>query len=315
MIQRKRVTGLYVTFPFQIVIKHYYNSIEMRLFVNSNKNYLNSQFDLLLMTDVKVIFANLNFAFVIFQDKYKLVCQQVSENNKKDIYKSFKKIKSFIYEYLNYVRENTVRQQITNSLDRINKDIMNDEDYIKLSKSNSLQDMIIFNRKYYNYLVRMFRVLGIFGDDLGSTFMPTKNNREKLFKYNNTNPFFEHFTYYKSNLSDKTSEFNVFDFKTSFDYLLGFYYAYYTFVDVESRLLIDRVFTNILSIILDHRILSHIVKGWKNLNYDERLFIKDIDNKMHDAILNIIFRLNYSYSQYGIMPRIENKIIIDRTTI
>jgi hypothetical protein len=43
--------------------------------------------------------------------------------------------------------------------------------------------------------------------------------------------------------------------------------------------------------------------------------MKDIDNKIHDALLSIIFRLNYTYSQYGIMPRIENKVTIDRTTI
>lgn len=267
------------------------------------------------MTDVKVVFANLNYEFVVFQEKYKNVCQRVTESEKKNIYKSFKKIKSFIYEYLNYVREIPIRNQITNALERINRDIMNDVDYIKLSKSKQLDDIIDFNHKYYNYLVRMFRVLGIFGDDLGSTFMPTKNNREKLFRYNNTNPFFEHFTFYKSTLSDKISDFNIFDFKTSFDYILGFYYAYYTFIDAGSRVLIDKVFTNILGVILDHRILSLIIRGWKNLSKEERLFIKDKDNKLHDALLNIMFRFNYSYSQYGIMPRIESKVTIDRTTI
>jgi len=267
------------------------------------------------MTDIKVIFANLNYTFVVFQEKYKNVCQIVSESEKKNIYKSFKKIKSFIYEYLNYVREVQTREQIINALDRINRDIMKDTEYIKLSKSKQLNDIIEFNHAYYNYLVRMFRVLGVFGDDLGSTFMPTKSNKIQLFSFSNANPFFEHFTFYKSTLSDKISDFNVFDFKTSFDYILGFYYAYYTFIDDGSRLMIDRVFTNILGIILDPHILSLIIRGWKNLQRDEKLFIKDMDNKLHDALLNIVFRFNYSYSQYGIMPRIENKITIDRTTI
>jgi hypothetical protein len=158
-------------------------------------------------------------------------------------------------------------------------------------------------------------VLGIFGDDLGSTFMPTKSNKIQLFSFSNNNPFFEHFTFYKSTLSDKISDFNIFDFKTSFDYILGFYYAYYTFIDAGSRVLIDRVFTNILGIILDHQILSLVIRGWKNLTKEEKLFIKDKDNVLHDALLNIMFRFSYSYSQYGIMPRIENKVTIDRTTI
>jgi hypothetical protein len=78
------------------------------------------------MTDVTVQFSNLNYTFAIFQDKYKGVCQIVSESNKKDIYRSFKKIKSFIYEYLNYIRETQVRDQVINALDNINIDIMKD---------------------------------------------------------------------------------------------------------------------------------------------------------------------------------------------
>jgi hypothetical protein len=267
------------------------------------------------MTDVRVQYSNLNYSFVVFQDKYRSVCQIVTESEKKNIYKSFKKIKSFIYEYLNYVRELQIRDQIVNALDRINKDIMDDTNYINLSKSKQLNDIIEFNHRYYNYLIRMFRVLGIFGDDLGSTFMPTKSNKIQLFSFSNNNPFFEHFTFYKSTLSDKIGDFNIFDFKTSFDYILGFYYAYYTFIDAGSRVLIDRVFTNILGVILDPQILSLIIRGWKNISKDEKIFIRDIDNKLHDGLLNIMFRFNYSYSQYGIMPRIENKITIDRTTI
>lgn len=268
-----------------------------------------------MSSDIRVTFANLNYAFIKFQEQLKNLCQSVSDNDKKDVYKSFKKVKSFIYEYLNYVKEEQIRVQIINSLDRINKDIMEDREYLELSKSDNLNDKILFNQKYYSYLTRMFRALGIFGDDLSSTFMPTKSDRQKLLKYTNNNPFFEHFTFYKSSVSERLSEFNIFNFKLCFDYTLGFYYAYYGFIDEESRLLIDRVYSNILGVVLDHRILSLIIRGYKYLNQEEKLFIKDIDNQLHNALLNIFFRYNYSYSDYGIMPRMESKVIIDRTTI
>jgi hypothetical protein len=268
-----------------------------------------------MSSDVKVVFANLNYSFIKFNEQVKTLCQEVSEADKKDIYKSFKKIKSFIYEYLSYVRENNIRTQIINILNNINKQILDDEDYKHLSNSKDLNNMIFFNQRYYNYYISLFKLIGIFGDELSATFMPNKTDREKLFKYTNNNPFFENFTFYKSNLSQKLGDFSIFNFKDSFDYLIGFYYAYYTFIDEQSRILIEKTFSNILGIVLDDNILGLIITGYKNLSEDNKIFIRSIDNKLHDAALNIFFRCNYSYSLYGIMPRMENKVIIDKTTM
>lgn len=268
-----------------------------------------------MSSDVRVVFANLNYAFIKFNEQLKTLCQDISEANKKDIYKSFKKVRAFVYEYLTYIRESNVRVQIVQSLERLNKKIMEDEQYLLLSKSKRLDNIIEFNQRYYKYFIEMFKIIGIFGDDLGSTFMPTKSDREKLFKYTNNNPFFEHFTFYKSNVSQKLSEFNIFDFKTSFDYFLGFYYAYYTFIDEESRILSERIFSDVLGIVLDKQILSLIINGWGSLLPDNKKLMKEIDNTIQNALLNIFYRCNYSYSLFGVMPRMENKVIIDKTTI
>lgn len=268
-----------------------------------------------MSSDVKVTFANLNYAFIEFSKQLKTLCQTISESEKKDVYKNFKRVRNFVYEYLTYVRETNVRTQIVKDLDRINNQILKDTDYIKLSKSKHIQDIITFNQRYYKYYINLFKIIGLFGDELSSTFMPTKSDREKLLKYTNNNPFFEYFTFYKANVSEKLSNFSIFNFKDSFDYMLGFYFAYYSFIDESSRLMIERIINNILGIVLDNRILALIIKGYSNLTDQDKLLIKDIDNTIHNALTNIFSRCNYSYSGYGIMPRIQNKVIIDRTTI
>lgn len=269
-----------------------------------------------MVQQTKVVFANLNYAFMQFQVQYKTLCQEISENHKKNIYKSFKLAKSFIYEYLNYVKEDNIKNQILKEINRINNKLMNDTTYSKLSKDKtSVDNIILFNQTYYYYLIDIFKLLGIFGDELTSTFMPHRTDRQKLFKYRNDNPFFEQFIPYKSMLSQRLGVFSIFEFKHSFDFMLGFYYAYYSFIDESSRLLIEKVYSDLLSIVLSDKVLSMIIKGFSSLDKADKVYIRKIDNIIHDSLLNIFNKANYSYSLFGIMPTIEDKITIDRTTI
>ena len=158
------------------------------------------------------------------------------------------------------------------------------------------------------------KIIGVFGDELSKTFMPNKTDREKLFRYWNNNSFFEQFTLYKSLAAEKISSFSIKEFKDGFSFFIGFYFAYYLFIDEKSRYLCENIFSNILNIVLDKEILNLIITVNSLSGVRLRLF-KKIDYDIHNGLNNIFFRCNYSYSLYGIMPRMEEKILIDRTAI
>lgn len=268
-------------------------------------------------SSVRVNFANHNFVFRKFQDQYKNLCQDISKEKRNKIHKSLRRLKSFIFEYLAFISYKDFRFYITDNMKSLNLELNNDKTFTKLcDRANKTpNEAIVFNQKYYYYLIKIFRLIGIYGDELSRTFMPNKTDREKLFKYSNNNSFFEKFTIYKSETADIIANFTIRKFKVGFAYVLGFYFAYYLFIDEKSRLLCENVFSNILNIILHKDILNIMVLNYGTLGAEKRELLKDIDYKIHDGISHIFFMCNLSYSQYGVMPKIKQKMLIDKTTM
>lgn len=268
-------------------------------------------------SSVTVNYANHNYAFMKFQEQYRNLCQQISEEKRKHINKSYLKAKSFIYEYLSFVNSKDVRTEFKNMLDRIKDGLYYDAEFIKLCRTSnrtSTQAMS-YNQSYYIYLVKILKLVGLFGDELSRTLMPNKTDREKAIRFSTNNSFFEQFTVYKSNCAEKVGNFSLRNFKGSFAYLLGFYFAYYLFIDERSRYLCEDVFSNILNIVLTKKILNLIVVKTLDLGNDQLNLLRDMDYQIHNAIDYIVFRCNYSYSNYGVMPKLQEKILVDRTAI
>jgi len=264
-----------------------------------------------------VKFTNQIYAFIKFQEQYKNLCQEISEEKRSNLMKCLKKISSFFSEYKYYVRSKEIRDIFTKHINNIKLELYDDEIYSKLcvTPSKNINESIVFNQKYYYYLIKILKITGSFGDELSSTFMPNKSDRVKYFKYFNGNSFFEQFTYYKSATAGKIADFNIRSFKNCFSYFLGFYFAYYLFVDEKSRYICENVFSDILSLYLNKEILKLIFEQPNILNPSKKLLIKEIDFDIHKGINSVFFRCNYSYSLYGIMPKKQNKVLIDRTTI
>lgn len=268
-------------------------------------------------SSVTVNFANHSYIFMKFQEQYKNLCQTISENKKMDIGQSIKRLRSFVFEYLPFNKSKEMRDKFTLSLNNLSHDFDEDTEYLKLSRQSdkSPDKQITYNQKYYYYLIRLFKIIGAFGDELSKTFMPNKSDREKHFRYSNNNSFFEQFTYYKSLTSEKLAEFSLRKFNTSFAYFLGFYFAYYLFVDEKSRHLCENVFSNILNLVLNREIINLILMPINELSSEKLNQTRELDYILHDGLNHIFFRCNYSYSEYGIMPKIEEKLEVDTTAI
>jgi hypothetical protein len=267
-------------------------------------------------SSVTVNYANLAYAFMKFQEQYKTICQEISQAKRTALIQSFKKANSFVFEYLAFIKSKEFRDYLITYLEKLHKEIYDDIEYEKVShrRNKTPTEIITLNQKYFYYLIKIFKLIGTYGDELSKTFMPNKTDREKLFKYWNNNAFFEQFTFYKASVSAAIANFDLRNFKDGFSYFLGFYFAYYLFIDEESRHLSEKIFSNILNIYLNREIQTIILYP-KDLSAEKKELLKDIDYNIHKGLNNIFFRCNYSYSRYGVLPRMEQKTLIDETSM
>lgn len=265
---------------------------------------------------VEVNSANQIPIFSKFQEHYTNVCKRMGENDKHELEKTLKLVKSFVFEYLPFIYTGDLREHFYKLVNQVKEDVMNDKEFQKLNltPNKSTMELLTHNQKYYEYVVRLYRIVGMFGDELSKTFMPNKTDRDKLLKFSYNNAFFDYFATYKNQTAYSVANFNLISFKEGITAILGFYYAYYLFVDEMSRSLIEKVFSHIFNIVLNKKILILIIAN-KELSPEKIETLKLMDSKMHDSVSMIFFRCSFSFSQYNVLPKIQHRVLIDRSTI
>lgn len=265
----------------------------------------------------KVAFANHSYSFYRFQDQYKGSCEKISNGDMFKVLDSLKIAMALFSEYSIYISNKLLKDEFKEYLENLKEKIVEDKEYEKLKKipNKTISERIIYYRVYYSYIIKILKFIGNFGDELTKSFFPNKTDRRKILTYSQDNPFFEAFTIYKATISLKLCNFDIRSFRDTFTPFMGFYYAYYLYVDEKSRVICEQSFSNILNIYLNQEVLKLVFEDIKILSSDKRVLLKDYDIKLNSALNSIFFRMNYSYSNYGIIPKKREVVLYDRTTL
>lgn len=265
---------------------------------------------------VGLTFANYNYAFTSFYEQYKNLCLKISENTElKDLNQVRKIISTFVYEN-EYTIEDRKKREVYRSmlLDLKNKADADTE--LKAAFNKDLDyttNKIHYKRKYYEYFLDYLKILGNFVSELTSTYMPNTNLQRKLLKFSNNQLFFEKFTQHKEKVIESLSEFSVRKFTESFNMIVTFYFAYSLFINEQDKLILNEMFSHSLTYYLSNETLQLILKD--DVSYNESITISKIESGLHRIILFCLSVMNQSFSNYDVLPKLRNKVYIDKTLI
>jgi len=265
---------------------------------------------------VGLTFANYNYAFSSFYDQYKKLCITISEKEKlEDLIGIRKAITTFIYENEYTLEEKEKRINYHLKLQKIKNKA--DEDYdLKKSLTKDLdymRNIIIYRRKYYEYFLEYLSILGEFVSELSSTYMPNTNLQRKLLRFSNKQLFFEKFTQHKEKVIESLVDFNIRKFTIAYNQLITFFFAYSLFVNEQDKAILNDMFSYALSYYLDHDNLRLISKP--DPSPDQTIKINKIESGLHKVLLFCLSVMNQSFSNYDVLPKLRNKVYIDRTLI
>lgn len=265
---------------------------------------------------VGLTFANYNYAFNSFYEQYKKLCIEISEKTElKDLVQIRKVIATFVYEHEYAIDELEKRSKFQNQLANLKALADNDSD-LKSALTKDLDyttNKIQYRRKYYEYFLQYLLILGDFVSELTSTFMPNTNLQRKLLRFANNQVFFEKFTQHKEKVVESLADFDIRRFTDSYNKLVTFYFAFSLFINEHDKTILSRMFSYILSYYLSKDTLQLIAKDDPSI--EQAVMISKLEAGLHKSLLFCLSIMNQSFSNYDVLPKLQNKVYVDRTLI
>ena len=263
--------------------------------------------------NVQVVFSNYVNAFVYFFNKYKDLCIDLITEDKISVING--KILSFICDFEYAIPEGNTNNYRRDAIELFNK-IKSDDNLIELEKRrlNSFISEVEYTKVYYDYYIKHLNLLGRFAEDLTPSFMPTTTIQQKMIRFGNDQPFYDTLTSFKQQVVENLSSFDILDFKKSYNSLLIFYYAYSLFVNEKVRYMVENTLSYILSIYLNQDILE-ILKKRPHFTRNDKEKLSEYKSIIFYYLMFCNLNINKSFSNYGVLPKIEKKEHEDRTLI
>ena len=155
--------------------------------------------------------------------------------------------------------------------------------------------------------------MGTFVSELTSTYMPNTNLQRKLLRFTNNQMFFEKFTEHKENVIEALAAFDIRNFTEGYNKLITFYYAYSLFINDKDKETLVNMFSYALTYYLSKDTLLMLEK--QEITSDQALRISKKEALLHRILLYSISLMNQSFSNYDVLPKLQNKVYIDKTLI
>lgn len=264
---------------------------------------------------VEVTFVNYNYAFQNFYENYRNLCLTVSDKTRLDeIGVVHRLISTFVYEHDYTITNIELRESYRQRLTNIREEFENDQDVKPLLNKDFeiIGNRVMYRSKYYYYFNSYLTILGEYVSELTSSFMPNTNLQKKLIQYANNQLFFDNFTQHKKEVVFELSEFTLQTFTKCYNKVVTFYYAYRLFINKDDRITLEKLFYLVLAYYLDPdtlRLLNkELTSSQKDVKAKKQAFI-------HKTLNDCNSRMNESFSNYNVLPKIKTKMYIDKTLI
>jgi hypothetical protein len=282
----------------------------------------------------EVAFANHLNEFIRFYDRHKFLCDEMTgikrrviirnkepidiEVNRHNFFYAIRRLNAFLIDNIHYISSSSLKKLLLNKMQNLENKYINDTEYKEFVNKGklSLDDDIEFMKLYYNYLFYCLDLSYEIFMALQDSLMISTSNTTKAIKYYDFKKFFENLSMYRDELSNSLTDIK---FAYAFDYykkVLGYHYTYRFMVSKKDITLVDKII-KLTYLFLTNTSISTLIKESRGKILDDKTESK-IYNKsvILKNMLSLIYVItNQSLSDRNILPKIDKKIIIDKTLI
>jgi len=260
------------------------------------------------------VFANHNYSFSYFHQKYKETCFEIAETM--SLKKIRKLVSAFVYEFSYSIPSFKRWQDFKDRLAFINSEVDKDEEFNKVMEKESLtfNEEVKHFKTYYEHLLKYLELFSIYVSELTATYMPRTNLQQSLLKFRNDLPFYEKLMEFKAEVYSLISTFDLFEFRKRFNTFLTYYFAYKLFINEKNCSQIEKTLTYVLSIFVNEDNIR-ILARYPDYSLNDKRHISQVELVLQEGLLYCNSLINSSFSSYGIVPKLSPRVFSDRTLI
>lgn len=261
----------------------------------------------------EIYFSNSDVSFEFFYNNLATVLKDL--NSELNLYVINKKLFSFIGNFIHAIDTDERKEEIRKLWLDLYRDLENDEELKRLVKrdSQNIDIQVPYIQKYYGYFIRQIKLLSLFLSSLDRTYMPTTDLSKSLFRWKNYLQFFNSYIAIKQEVTNNLGSFSILRFQVAINSILVFYYAYSQYVTLETRDLLEKSLTRIISFVSELDFLKLVTKEYKTSMDLETL--DKLKWPLNHILLQIYDKINNEHSIYNIIPKIQKKVYIDSTNM
>lgn len=282
----------------------------------------------------EVSFSNHAFEFARFYERHKLLFDEIAGVKKRivminnypteieitntNFLMGIKRLDSFIIDNISYIENELDKEDIKSNMNKLQHKFLNDTEYAEFSSRNnnnlSQNEEIIFINKYFDYLIdcfsignKMFRLMQ------GSLMIATQDMKKGL-KFYDFKPFAENLSRYRDEVSNMLSDIRMSEIFNCYKKVVAFHYTYRFIVSESDCQTLDELIMLLRNYLLSNEMIELIKESKKKQTYREKdIFSETEFFKKH--LSKIYEKTNENLSERNILPKINKKIMIDRTLI
>jgi hypothetical protein len=264
--------------------------------------------------DIQITFANYNVPFEGYFNYLKDVVVRIIEE--KNLINNLNTIKQFIHEYDYGISDIEKRVDYHSRINRLERKI-EEEDIIKIINLNKEKGEIKRSENtklYFSYLIKMLNVLSEFVSELTSSFMPRTNLQKKKVQWASNQYFFQKFGDIKKMVNTELASFKLSKFSQTYKVFIVYFYVYKSYSNESSILNSNKLLSIALSYYC-HPSLSSLFRKYPSFSIGDKKEYQRVSSFILSCLSSSNSILNQSFSKIGILPRINERKLIDVTGI
>ncbi|OGI12475.1 hypothetical protein A3K64_00010 [Candidatus Micrarchaeota archaeon RBG_16_36_9] len=278
----------------------------------------------------EVSFANHLNEFIRFYDRHKSLCDQITgvkkvsyiengtlqevEIGKSNFLMAIKKLNAFLIDNIHYISSTKTSKRFEQDVLDIETEFMSDSkyhEYLKNESNLTMKEKMDFNITYFKYIFRCFEISYNLFKELQTSLMISTKDIKKSLRYYDFKEFFENLSKYRDEVSNDLADFRFKNVFNHFKKVIGYHYTYRFMVSKVNMEYVDELISIAYSYIMNPKTIDLLTEedtGNVSEMHAKSLLLKRIFSEIYKVT-------NKSLSERNILPKIEKKVLIDKTLI